>query len=314
MTVAVIINPVSGPRGRREDARRRRELAHAALAAAGLPGEVFLTTAAQHARALARDAVDRGAALVIAWGGDGTVNEVASVLAFGPAALGVVPAGSGNGLARALGVPWSPADALRVALRGAERRIDVGELGGRLFVNVAGIGLDAEVAFRFDTCARDRRGLLPYLTLGLQALLRDAGRDYTIRLDGEAIRRRALLVLCANGQQYGGGARMTPAALLDDGVLDLLVVGDRPALARLWHARRVFTGSLPAAPDVLVRQVRSFEIAADGPLRFHVDGEPVLGDVTLAGRVHPGALRVRVRPDGLEIPRQPVAHCLECKA
>jgi YegS/Rv2252/BmrU family lipid kinase len=294
MTAAVIINPVSGARGRREAARQRRELAHAVLAADGIPGEVFLTTAAQHARALARDAVDRGARLVIAWGGDGTVNEVASVLAFGPAALGVVPAGSGNGLARTLGVPWSPAEALRIALRGADRLIDVGELGGRLFVNVAGIGLDAEVALRFNTHARDRRGLLPYLALGLQAVWRDPGRDYTIRLDGEPVRRRALLVFCANGQQYGSGARMIPAARLDDGVLDLMVVGDRPRLARLWLARRVLTGSLPAAPDVLVRQVRSFEITADGPLRFHVDGEPVLGDGALAGRVHSRVLRVRV--------------------
>jgi YegS/Rv2252/BmrU family lipid kinase len=294
MTAAVIINPVSGARGRREAARRRRELAHAVLAADGIPGEVFLTTAAQHARTLARDAVDRGARLVIAWGGDGTVNEVASVLAFGPAALGVVPAGSGNGLARTLGVPWSPAEALRVALRGADRLIDVGELGGRLFVNVAGIGLDAEVALRFNTHARERRGLLPYLALGLQSVLRDSARDYTIRLDGEPVRRRALLVFCANGQQYGSGACMIPGARLDDGVLDLMVVGDRPRLARLWLARRVLTGSLPAAPDVLVRQVRSFEIAADGPLRFHVDGEPALGGGTLEGCVHPGALRVRV--------------------
>jgi YegS/Rv2252/BmrU family lipid kinase len=294
MTVAVIINPVSGARGRREAARQRRELAHAALAEAGTPGEVFLTTAAQHARALAREAVDRGATLVVAWGGDGTVNEVASVLAFGPAALGVVPAGSGNGLARTLGVPWAPAEALRVALGGADRRIDVGELGGRLFVNVAGVGLDAEVALRFNTHARDRRGFLPYLALGLQAVLRDGGRDYTMRLDGESVRQRALLVFCANGEQYGSGARMIPGARLDDGVLDLMVVGDRSRLARLWLARRVFTGSLPAAPDVLVRPVRSFEIAADGPLRFHVDGEPVQGDGTLAGRVHPGGLRVRV--------------------
>jgi diacylglycerol kinase (ATP) len=294
MTAAVIINPVSGARGRREAARQRRELAHTALAAAGIPGDVFLTTAAQHARALAREAVDRGATLVVAWGGDGTVNEVASVLAFGPVALGVVPAGSGNGLARTLGVPWAPAEALRVALSGAERRIDVGELGGRLFVNVAGVGLDAEVALRFNTYARDRRGFLPYLALGLQAILRDGGRDYTIRLDDEPVRRRALLVFCANGQQYGSGARMIPGARLDDGVLDLMVVGDRPRLARLWLAPRVFTGSLSAAPDVLVRRVRSFEIAADGPLRFHVDGEPMLGAGTLAGRVHPGGLRVRV--------------------
>src|SRR5262245_20218832 len=104
----------------------------------GLRAEVFLTERGGHARELATGALERGATVVVAWGGDGTVNEVAAALAFRHAALGVVPSGSGNGLARELGIPTDPAAALTIALAGRLRVIDCGELDGRLFVNVAG--------------------------------------------------------------------------------------------------------------------------------------------------------------------------------
>jgi YegS/Rv2252/BmrU family lipid kinase len=294
MDVAVIINPISGAHGRPEAGRARAALAEAVLAAEGSAGPVAVTACPGHAAELAREAVGRGAGLVVAWGGDGTVNEVASVLAFGPASLGIVPAGSGNGLARDLGLPRRPAQALRVALRGRERRIDVGELGGRRFVNTAGIGLDVEVAARFNARARGRRGLLPYLLLTTRALWRYQPVAYTIEADGERLETRALLIACGNARQYGGGAMITPAARVDDGLLDLVVVEARSPWASLWHARRLFTGTLGRAPGVRMRRYTTLTVSAAEPLRFHVDGEPVAGGPRLAGCVHPGALRIRV--------------------
>ena len=141
-SIAIIINPISG--GVRPDAARARaELASAIVDRHGDPAEVFVTERAGHARELTRAAVARGARLVMAWGGDGTINEVASTLAFGEIPLGIVPAGSGNGLARQLGISRQPADAIRQAIAAEPRRIDVGELGDRLFVNAAGVGFDA---------------------------------------------------------------------------------------------------------------------------------------------------------------------------
>ena len=126
--VAIIINPVSGG-ARPEDARRRAEHASAVLTAAGVAGDIFVTERRGHARDLAAAAVARGVGLVVAWGGDGAVNEVASALAFTPTPLAIVPSGSGNGLARELGVDRHPARSITQALDAAPRRIDAGEFG-----------------------------------------------------------------------------------------------------------------------------------------------------------------------------------------
>lgn len=289
--VTVVLNPVAGPARRRHG---RVALARRLLAESGVPGEVRVTEGRGHAFALARAAVERGDGLVCAWGGDGTVNEVARALAGGPAALGVVPAGSGNGLARALDLPCDPAAALATALRGRERRIDAGEVDGRLFACLAGVGLDAEVAARLEARPDAPRGLAGYALASVSVLLRYRALSYVIRVDGQTLRGPALLVVCANGREYGSGAVVAPLARPDDGRLDLVVVEPRTLPAALWTARRLFTGTLDRAPGVRSRAFTAAEIEGPGPLAFHVDGEPAAGGTTLAVRVRPGVLRVRV--------------------
>src|SRR5687768_7638930 len=134
--VAIIINPISG--GARAGAgRRRAELASSVLADCGETGEVFVSERKGHVRELAAGAVTRGARLVTAWGGDGTMNEAAAALLYGRTSLSIIPSGSGNGLARELGVDFRPERALREALRATPRTIDGGELGGRPFFSIA---------------------------------------------------------------------------------------------------------------------------------------------------------------------------------
>ena len=255
---------------------------------------MHLTEGPGHAEDLARAAVEARAALVCAWGGDGTVNEVARALVGTGTALGVVPSGSGNGLARELGIPWDPARALGVALGRRERVIDVGDLDGRLFVNVAGIGLDAEVAARFNRRHRGRRGLWPYVWMGAHELLRHPGREYTIRVGAETWQERALVVVCANGRQYGGGAVVAPTARLDDGQLDLVVVGWRRPLVALRDALHLFRSTLDRAPGVRAARAPAIEISGPEPILFHVDGEPVTAGPVVTARVRPAVLRVRV--------------------
>ena len=137
MSIAIIINPISGGASP-EAARRRAERASAVLTSSGEDGEIFVTERKGHARELAAGAVARGARLVVAWGGDGTVNEVASALAFTRTALAIVPSGSGNGLARELGIARRPERAILQALAATPKAIDAGELGGRMFFSVAG--------------------------------------------------------------------------------------------------------------------------------------------------------------------------------
>src|SRR5207248_3244475 len=172
-SIVIIINPVSGINPGLETARDRAAMAAEFLAAAGGdPSNVFITERVGHARDLAQAAIARGASTIVAWGGDGTMNEVGSAAAFTSTAVALVPSGSGNGLARELGIPVDPPAALDIALNGRDYVIDAGEIDGRLFFNVAGIGLDARVAHRFGSAERVmRRGFSRYIRLTLQELL-----------------------------------------------------------------------------------------------------------------------------------------------
>lgn len=291
--VTVIVNPAAGPRRHADRSSRVRQVVDAVRAHGGDP-RVLVTEGPGHGLALAREEAAAGAALVVAWGGDGTVNEVGAGLLFTPTPLGIVPAGSGNGLANALGIPRQPDRAIALALGGRNRRIDAGEIGGRVFFNVAGVGFDAHVAQVFSVAAARSRGLSGYVWITVRELWRY--RAAPLRLDhgGSRTEERALIVAFANGSQYGNGARIAPGARLDDGALDLVVVrpGGGP-LANLWRARRLFDGSLDRDAGAWRELVTRAAVEAERPILFHVDGEPVQGTTRLDVRVHPGALVVR---------------------
>lgn len=294
MHVTVIINPISGRQASPEMARHRAALARQVLSSVAITHEVKITEHPGHAYLLAREAVDREDSLVLAWGGDGTMNEVGRAVAFSNTALGLIPAGSGNGLARELHVPMRPEEALRTALHAAEHSIDVGELNGHLFFNAAGVGFDAHVSWLFNTSPDGRRGLLSYVLIAARALFTYRAPEYTITVDGDTISCRALLIAVANSRQYGNGALIAPDARLDDGQLDMVMIEARSALATLWAARRLFNGTLAQAKGVLMKRVTRVTISADEPLRFHVDGEAVADtSTTLSFRIHPGALRIK---------------------
>jgi diacylglycerol kinase (ATP) len=293
MRVAIIINPISGPRRLARYGQRSADLARASLEARGIDGRVHLTEYPGHARLLAAEEVARGTDVVIAWGGDGTVNEVGAALAFSPTALGIVPAGSGNGFGRALGLPRSPAAALATAFEGISRLVDLGEVGGRLFVNVAGLGLDAAIAHRFAEGPRER-GLHVYVRLAASELWRHRPGRYVLEGDGFRHEGHALIVAIANSPQYGNGAVIAPGAVVDDGELDVVVVAPASRIGNMLRARRLFTGTLYRDPGVWARRTRAVRIEADAPVLFHVDGEPCVGEGPLDVKVHPRSLVVRV--------------------
>ena len=290
--VAVIINPISGLGVRPDAARQRAELAAACLEAHRVDADIFVTERRHHARELAQAAVAHGATTVIAWGGDGTVNEVASALVFRDAALGVVPSGSGNGLARELGLPFEPRAAFELALGMRRRRIDAGELGGHLFFNVAGVGLDAEVAHRFAAGGLARRGLTMYVTRSAQALLSYRAMPVTLAVDGVAREVRPLLIAFANARQYGNGALIAPRARIDDGRLDVVVVDDRWLPGIIRRVPALFRGKLADVPGVTMLTAVAAEVTAPGTIRYHVDGEPCESTGTLRAAARPSALLV----------------------
>jgi diacylglycerol kinase (ATP) len=259
----------------------------------GEAADVRITERAGHARDLAASAAARGARMVIAWGGDGTINEVASALAFGDVPLGIVASGSGNGLASELGIDPRPERALAAAITSAPISMDLGEIGGRLFANIAGIGIDAHVAAQFNHARNVGRGFIGYLSIGTRALFSYIPATYTIAVDGGAgTVVRALAVVVANSAQYGNGARIAPGARVDDGALDLVVLEERSRFATICQTPRLFTGAMARVPGCSMQRLHELTISCAEPMMFHVDGEPVQGSTTLTARVHPGALRI----------------------
>ena len=292
--VAAIINPVSGAGADVLAAERRTTLLEQELGRRGLAGNVHLTQARGHAHELAAAAVRDGADLLIVWGGDGTVNEAGAALIGSGTALGLIPAGSGNGLAAALCCPRDPRAAIAAALDGETRAIDAGVLASRPFFNIAGIGVDARIAQRFNLRPRGARGRWPYVLIGIREGWRYAGVDYDIDLDGHASPVRALLVAFANGREYGNGVTLCARAELDDGLLDATIIEDRSVLARFWHARHLARGAADRAPRVTTRQVRRAVVRSAAPMDFHVDGECGTASGPITVEVRPRALKVKV--------------------
>ena len=235
-------------------------------------------------------AVQKGVDAVFAVGGDGTVHEVAKRLIGTQVALGIIPAGSGNGLARHLGISMN----LREALHASHRvtTIDTATVNGIPFIGTMGVGFDAWIADAFASSGV--RGLATYIRVGLAGFLRYAPERYQIDINGETLDRRALLIAVANASQYGNNARIAPIASLQDGLLDLVVV----ERASLTAVPRLFAGTLHRASGITMRRGSHIEIRRPSPGPAHLDGEPITLPEKLAIDVVPKSLRVLL-PDSV---------------
>ena len=292
----VVINPLSGHGRYESQIQSHAALAREVLAAHDIDAIVRPTAAAGDARAFAQQAVEDGCNLVIAWGGDGTVNEAASALVGTGIPLGIVPAGSGNGLAWDLNLPFEPRAALTLAARGRTQPIDAGQVDDSLFFNIAGVGIDAVIAARFAERGLRRRGPLAYLQLGSAELLRYRAQTYTLTIAGETLEHHAILVAFANGRQYGNRVSIAPGAKIDDGLLEVVIVEPLSTLGIAWRLPSLFRGTLRPGRGVTMRAAATLDVKASGPIPFHVDGEPRMGSDQLSVRTHRGALLVRANP------------------
>jgi diacylglycerol kinase family enzyme len=257
---------------------------------------VQLTEGPGHARELALAAVAEGFELVLAVGGDGTANETAWGLLGSGVAMGVIPVGSGNGLARTLNVPLRPERALRALASGVVRPMDVGFANERPFLNVSGAGLDALIGDDFHAHGQGggRRGIFTYVRLSLARAFSYAAERWLLEAGGLRLEGAALVVAVLNGRQWGGGATIAPRARLDDGELDVIFFADAPRLGLIATAPRLFLGGVERAAGY--RHVRAPTATLTGPAAFlhHRDGEPEPAVARVAFRVEPKALRILV--------------------
>ena len=260
----------------------------------GFKLEIIQTPAPGEAARIAREASADGCRTIIAVGGDGTANEIANGLVGTGTALALYPIGSGNDFARALGYPRRRRDIARF-LSGARRRvIDVGEVNGRIFVNAAGVGIDGHVTERVEASARIVGPALGYFVGALVSIASYRPQPMRLRIDGQTLEGKHLLVVAANGTHFGSGMHVAPKARVDDGFFDIVVAGDLGRWASLVALAKLYRGTHVNGRDVLAFRARSLDVELERELPAQADGEPIrarsltvrmrAGELTVLGR------------------------------
>ncbi|MEZ0071022.1 diacylglycerol kinase family protein [Planotetraspora sp. GP83] len=285
--LVVLVNPAA--RGGR--ALRLLDPVIRRLKQGGRPVSVIVGTSAQDALERACTAVAEGPGALVAFGGDGLVHLAVQAVAGTDVPLGIIPAGTGNDIADALGIPRrDPLAAAAIVARGRSRVIDAARAGAHeWFAGVLACGFDSRVNERANGMTRPP-GMAKYVVALVEELRSYAPIGFRITLDGEVIEQEAMLVAVANTRSYGAGMRVCPDASPDDGLLDVLVLGAMSKGEFLRTFPRVYRGSHVNHPAATVRRARSVTLEADGVIAY-ADGERV-GPAPVTCVVEPGALRV----------------------
>lgn len=282
-----ICNPIAGSGRSRKIGRRIQQI----LEEKGLPCHMEETQYPGHAAILAQQAQEAGAETVLAIGGDGTAYEVAQGLVGSPCALGIIPAGTGNDFIKSIGVPADPLQALDYILSHPAQLTDVGELNGRMFLNEIGTGFDVSVLDYAQRAKRYCRGLLPYLYGVIQTLFRFRPTAVTYAVDdGTLVTLDAFVLSAANGGTIGGGIPIAPEARIDDGLLDIVVVGAIPRRLLLPRLIGLMRGGILSFPETRYCRARSITFSTPR-MRLNVDGE-IIDEKTAQVRILPGALLI----------------------
>ena len=291
MKLLFILNPHSGKLNGDQD----KISAMASAIQLNFPGaDMRLTKAPGHATELARQAAQNGYTAVVAIGGDGTINETARGLVGTGTALAVVPHGSGNGLARELGMPLLVEEALARLQQPRPAKCDVGRANGELFLNLAGVGIEADIAWQFMEQGKNgARGMWPYFKIGAKTAFSYKPHTLRLQIDGQAEQTLAPLTLVfANGRQYGSNFKIAPEASLTDGELDMVTVLDAPKWKLALAAPSFFTDHWRPFGLTQTSRVKHTRIVQPGEIVYHIDGEPRKTQDSLEISVEPAALTI----------------------
>ncbi len=289
--ILFILNPISGLQRNKKSIEYliHREFKNHST----IDYQIVYTEYAGHASVLSKDAAKSGAYAVVAVGGDGTMNEVASGLVGTETALGLIPRGSGNGYARSLKIPLKAEEAIDVLKFGQLRKVDVGQVNQYYFFNVMGVGFDAYIGAKFQDFGL--RGPIPYFYIGFKGWFQYDFEAFTLRFNDKVLNLRPLLITVANTPQYGMSALIAPQASIDDGILDLCILEKMNILQALPRLHRLFDGTVEKVPFYKHYSVKEviIEREKDRGL-FHTDGEPRMGGKELNISILPLALKVIV--------------------
>jgi len=245
-----------------------------------------------HAKKIARKQLKKGATTIIAVGGDGTVNEVASSLVGSDTPLGIIPFGSGNGLARHLGIPLRIHRALELLKQNTIRQIDYGLINGKIpFFCTCGLGFDAHVGHKFSVSKE--RGFIAYVKTTLGEYWKYKPKKYRISYDGKTLKKRAFLVTFANAAQYGNNAYVAPEAEITDGQMDISILSPFPPYLAFGIARRLFGRSIDKSPFMKTLRTNRASVKIKKDMILHYDGEPT--------NIKAGKLKISIVNKGLVV-------------
>ena len=284
--IIFIVNPISGTQGKKAilkwiDERLDRTL---------YEYEVVKTEYAGHATEIAANAVKEGIDIVVAIGGDGTINETARSLIHSNTALGIIPCGSGNGLARHLRIPMDPKAAIDILNENNQIQMDYGKINNIPFFCTCGVGFDAFVSLKFADSGK--RGLLTYLENTLHESLTYQPETYEIENEEGTVRHKAFLIACGNASQYGNNAYITPQASLTDGLMDVTILEPFTVLDVPSLSFQLFNKTIDQNSRIKTMRAKKIKIHRNKPGVFHYDGDPIMGNEDLEVEIVPHGLNV----------------------
>jgi len=265
-----ILNPHAG------SGKIKRDLADQIdhyISPSGYSYEFAFTVEAGDATKIARQAVNEGFNMIVAVGGDGTVNEVANGLIHSEGQLGIIPMGSGNGIARSLNLPLTTVECIQFLLSPTIITIDVGLVNHKHFIGVSGLGFDALIGQKFQKFGI--RGPVPYFFIGLNEFLKYKPQKYILEFEGDQFEKEALVIVFANTKQYGNGAIIAPQADPQDGYLDICIIEPLSFLQATQHVSLLFRGNIDKSSLYFHKKCKSVKVYIENSkMQLHRDGEP----------------------------------------
>ena len=267
--------------------------------------EIAITQYAGHASEIATKAKDDGVDVVVAVGGDGTVNEVARAIVHSNTALGIIPCGSGNGLARHLLLPLNVRKAIDVINRGEVRQLDYGIINDYPFFCTCGMGFDAFVSMKFAEAGK--RGPITYVENVLREGLKYKPETYTIEDDNGTLQYKAFLISCANASQYGNNAYIAPQASMSDGLMDVIIMEPFDVFEAPQISIEMFSTTLVKNSKIKTFRTRHLHIHRDKPGVIHYDGDPVMTGADIDIELKPKGINIIVNTMADRSERQPNA-------
>ncbi|MFZ4521869.1 MAG: diacylglycerol/lipid kinase family protein [Bacteroidales bacterium] len=286
--ILFIVNPVSGI-GKQ---RGVEQLIDERLDKTKYIASIAYTNAPGHATELSRKAAEDGIEIVVAVGGDGTVNETAAGLVDTKTALAIIPSGSGNGLARHLKIPMNLKRSIEIINNGKHLKIDTATINDQLFVNLAGVGFDASVAKKFAVAGK--RGFSTYLRITANSYRNYEPKQYSLVIDGKVYRRRALLISFANSSQFGNNTSIDPDASVSDGYIDVCIVGKMPFWKTFFLGPLLFLNKFDQTRYVEIIRAKEVILKRKKGKSIHLDGDPKIMGKELTMKINPLSLNVIV--------------------